>query len=409
LNINAFACNFRYADGTVNKDISEANYLNRRIFERLSVTSAGEDPGSVPFYLTSTIFAQKDYGECASYFKKRLQLEGDGDLFVLRNVVMSPFSTTGNFVQKLADIFQQVLEEEVDRVRDRNTPKPGVHSFVMQGTDKIHLVHTPSFHMAGGRKQLIFTADVSEDALKRVKLVKEAYPNVPFILHNSEPALLSELVSGKSFKGFITIDNSSQPLAEIEVSNIQIIRKRSLDPEDLNSNYPNAFMPFYLYGTPEQQHIDHVLAFAPNAQFSAARVRLSLDTQLSEEDLAKGVIVKATNVRERSMQPFPETNKLPKGGKFFFSAGKEFTVEVCRDPFPAITDDSIDLDKVTEVITKGKLTLGPDLYIDTDKLNHEFHEEQVDTIAFRNHPSGHMSTKSKHSWVKKVDKHLYKA
>jgi hypothetical protein len=35
------------------------------------------------------------------------------DLFVLRNVVMSPFQAAGNFVLELANIFQEVLEEEV--------------------------------------------------------------------------------------------------------------------------------------------------------------------------------------------------------------------------------------------------------------------------------------------------------
>ena len=113
LNINAFACNFRRADGTMNTDIVEANYLNRRIFERLSVTDPTEDPLKVPFYLTSTVFAQADYGVCATKFKQRLQLEGNEDLFVLRNVVMSPFTTERDFINNLGDIFKQVLEEEV--------------------------------------------------------------------------------------------------------------------------------------------------------------------------------------------------------------------------------------------------------------------------------------------------------
>ena len=117
LNVNAFACNFRYPDGTINKSVEEANYLNRRIFEALSVTSSQEDPLSIPFYITSTVFAQKDYGECADKFKERLGLEGQQDLFVLRNVVMSPFATIRNFVSDLADEFKDVLEREV-KVRE---------------------------------------------------------------------------------------------------------------------------------------------------------------------------------------------------------------------------------------------------------------------------------------------------
>ena len=93
--------------------LRSANYLNRRIFETLSCTRADEDPLVIPFYITSTTFTQKDYKECADKFKVRLGLEGQQDLFVLRNVVMSPFTTTRNFVSDLVDEFKVVLEREV--------------------------------------------------------------------------------------------------------------------------------------------------------------------------------------------------------------------------------------------------------------------------------------------------------
>lgn len=115
LNINAFACNFRYSDGNLNEDIEEANYLNKRIVERLSVDEPGDDPTIIPFYLTSTEFPQSDYGECATNFKKRLGLPpSDMDLFVLRNVVMNPFPTERKFISRLARVFQKVVEEEVE-------------------------------------------------------------------------------------------------------------------------------------------------------------------------------------------------------------------------------------------------------------------------------------------------------
>lgn len=113
LNINAFAVNFRYPDGTLNSSVEEANWLNRRIFEALSVTEAKEDPRKIPFYLTSTTFAEADYGECADRFKARLGLEGKQDLFVLRNVVMSPFTTTHDFMPVLIKAFTDVVEKEV--------------------------------------------------------------------------------------------------------------------------------------------------------------------------------------------------------------------------------------------------------------------------------------------------------
>lgn len=113
LNINLFACNFRDADGNLNTDIELANHLNWRIFQRLSVTDFEEDPSTVPFYITSTKLAQKDYKDCATNFKKRLGVEGDQDIFVLRNVVMSPFASRDNFVKELASIFKEVLVNEI--------------------------------------------------------------------------------------------------------------------------------------------------------------------------------------------------------------------------------------------------------------------------------------------------------
>lgn len=115
LNINAFACNFRI-DGATNTDIEEANYLNNRVFQALSVTAVKEKAEYTPLFLSATTLEKKAYGDCATNFKRRLGLEteSDQDLFVLRNVVMSPFQAGGNFVQELADIFQQTLEKEME-------------------------------------------------------------------------------------------------------------------------------------------------------------------------------------------------------------------------------------------------------------------------------------------------------
>ena len=63
VNINAFACNFRI-NGAVNDDVEEANFLNQRIFNRLSITRPSVDPTTVPLFLSATTFKQEDYGEC---------------------------------------------------------------------------------------------------------------------------------------------------------------------------------------------------------------------------------------------------------------------------------------------------------------------------------------------------------
>ena len=114
LNINAFGTNWRYEDGTVNDETEEANYFNQRVIQRISVDSPEDDPTQIPFYLTSTTFKIDEYGECAQHFKKRLGLHvDDTELVVMRNVVMSPWPTDGNFIARLAEEFKKVLNEEV--------------------------------------------------------------------------------------------------------------------------------------------------------------------------------------------------------------------------------------------------------------------------------------------------------
>ena len=114
LNINAFSTNWRYSNGDLNDDVEEANYFNQRVIQRLSVDSPEDDPTQIPFYLTSTTFMTHEYGECVQHFKKRLGLYVDDvDLTVMRNVVMSPWPTDGNFIARLIAEFKKVLNEEV--------------------------------------------------------------------------------------------------------------------------------------------------------------------------------------------------------------------------------------------------------------------------------------------------------
>lgn len=114
LNINAFSTNWRYEDGTLNTEVEEANYFNLRVIQRLSVDSPEDEPTKIPLYLTSTTFPLHQYRNCVQHFKKRLGLYVDQeDLIVMRNVVMSPWPTDGNFIARLVDEFRKVLNEEV--------------------------------------------------------------------------------------------------------------------------------------------------------------------------------------------------------------------------------------------------------------------------------------------------------
>ncbi|KAL7268366.1 hypothetical protein RUND412_009012 [Rhizina undulata] len=368
LMINIFACNFRLSNGELNKDVEEANYLNKSIVERLSVASPDKNPADVPLFLTSTEFSQDQYGVCAANLKKRLKLEGDVDLFVFRNVVMSPFPTQGNFIKDLAGIFKNVVEEEVVKCRERNEIRPAIHSFIIQGINKLYLVHQPMFYKANDREQLIVSAEIESKYV--VEYVK-ARTNEPFYLATKKEEILEDILkTGSSFTAVIKNADGTIFLDDVKVSKIQIVKRRRLDSKFRDSNYPMYDMPFYLYGTPKHAHIDHMLLLAPNIQLSADEVTLKLDNQLSDGDLEKGAIVQLNGVYERSMQPFLPMSDLVSEPNFFFRPGKEFNVSIYRDPNGAVAEGpGLANVKPHDRIATGTMTLTGNVYIDSEKLN----------------------------------------
>lgn len=213
---------------------------------------------------------------------------------------------------------------------------------------------------------------------------------------------------------------------------MRILKNRSLQLSSLSPVYPLELFPFYIYGTPSDAHIDHILTRAPNITLSASSVRLVLENQpvtdheasntLSDEDrdsqalgisidippatiganlafrhatppsghlvangapppaprdnlaaaLASGAILTLSSHYERPLQPFPSTNDaLP--FPFFFRAGAEFAVKIWADP--AHPSDSICgvLEKVAkqEPLVTGTMTLGEDVVVDVEKLNRD--------------------------------------
>jgi len=111
--VNSFACNFR-VDGVINQDVSEANALNSRIYDRLSLKKMSEKLESKKAIIMTSKLSQKGYGACLTKFKERLGLRGQEDLVTLVNVSMSPFISPSNYEQVLADAFREVAEEEVE-------------------------------------------------------------------------------------------------------------------------------------------------------------------------------------------------------------------------------------------------------------------------------------------------------
>ncbi|KAL1690592.1 pyridoxal phosphate-dependent transferase [Schizophyllum commune] len=372
LNINAFACNFRI-NGEVNTDVVEANYLNNRIFDILSLTSVGELPETIPMFLSATTFAHEDYGECADAYKRRLGLETDSeqDLFVLRNVCMSPFQAAGDFVQELAKIFQDTLEKEVQVVIKRNTVSAQIHEFTMQGTEQLYLTYRPLFNHANGRQQVILrVGEVASDAWEKYKAAVAKFPGSVYTVRTSELDLKS-----------------------VELSKIEIVKQRALNSAYYDKAYPKTTTPFYVYGSPTEMHADHMLLRAPNAQIASADIELDAGSSLTAEQLARGVIAHV-EVPEQALQPLAEQHP--------FSPGARFRVTITEDAFDAKAHGPL-LAEGGAQLGEGKLTLGRAVYTNVAQLNTQDFEEDKRAADYT---STGASSETKAEWARVISEQL---
>ena len=211
LNINTFSLNWYDEEGTLNHDLEEANYFMKRIVDRLSITGSSADPTKIPLYLTSTSFTPELYGECAQHFMKRLDVTpAPQDLFVIRNVVMSPFPTDGTFINHLMEGFETVIEQEVKKSWERNKRGSYEALFLMRGTDEIFLDYQTSFHRATQRQQLILSATIDDPKAKtEYQAPKNGQPQA-IAFKSSGPIDLEDLVDqlGKNKEPKPSIDGN---------------------------------------------------------------------------------------------------------------------------------------------------------------------------------------------------------
>jgi len=369
LSINAFACNFKLADGTPNQDVIEANYLNTRIYERLSVTRIEDNIYDKPLFIMSTKMEEKVYGVCVQHMKRRLGLKGNQDLDILVNCVMSPFPTATNFTKGMADEFQRIAGEEIKACLFRNTITAADFRFIVQGTDKLYLSLLPMFNMANYRHQLILSCDVPANVMTAYRETREKDPSAFVTLGSAGKIKLEELLSG-SFKGVMNKglpkDNLGEVASNFQVTNVKVVRNIPINSKYLDAGY-SEFMYFYLYGTPEQQHIEHLLVSAKNVQLTSDQVRLALTNgKLSAEDLAQGVIVRLEDVREETVLPV-----LPPNTPAFFKTGTVHDITIFRDSHgpnahgPGLTKAYIS----ATPIASGRMTLGKMVWADSVMLN----------------------------------------
>jgi hypothetical protein len=149
--------------------------------------------------------------------------------------------------------------------------------------------------------------------------------------------------------------------AEIKITDI--IKRRSLRSMYRDRDYPISYTPFYLYGTQQEQHLDHMLLRAPNAQISTDLIKLSVKPEITESQLAKGVLLRL-HLPERSMQPFDTEIKS------LFAPKASFKVTIVDDVIDPTAEQS-GLAIGGEVLAKGTVEFGHTIFWDTDRLNSE--------------------------------------
>lgn len=151
----------------------------------------------------------------------------------------------------------------------------------------------------------------------------------------------------------IVCNRSPISAKHVTLSNIRVVKNRSLASRHRDLLYPDYFHA-YLYGTPGDAYIDHVLVRAQNVQITTTKkVDLKLDSTLTADQLREGVVVKFLDIPKRACQPLSQTVI----GRVIHE-GSPLRVEVFKDPSPA-TAQSAGLTAVCECkpTTQGTLTM----------------------------------------------------
>ncbi|CAE6344214.1 unnamed protein product [Rhizoctonia solani] len=383
LSINAFACNFRLANGEINKDVVESNYLNTRIYERLSVTKIEDNIFDKPLFIMSTFMEDKVYGECCTRLKERLGVVGAQDLDILVNCVMSPFPTVANFTKSIADAFKKIAHEEIERCLFRNTVTEDDFRFVLQGTDKPYLTLLPMFNMANYRHQLILSCDIPAGVMDTYRAERAKDPKATFFIGTTKDVKLDSILAG-SFEAMLEkgLPAKNQPpppryASNFQVTNVKVLKNNPIDSKYLDGAFPE-YMYFYLYGTNEQRHIDHMLVSPGSAQLTSDQVQLVLTNgTLSGDNLSKGYILRLDDYHENVVFPV-----LPPNTPRFFKSGQKLKVSIFEDPHgtdahgPGLTAPF----STATPVASGTMTLGDMVYTDSALLNGnpgEVEEESV--------------------------------
>ncbi len=305
-------------------------------------------------------------------------LVGGQDLYALINVTMNPWATSYDFVQQMADEFQTVANEELLHAVRRNVQTPDIHGFIIQGLagDRVCGVHLPMFNMENHRWQLIISFKLPEKEHNMLRELKEHMPEEFFTVANSEPDELAKLITdGAAFKAllFPRIPNEhTQPIAEVEVTDVKVLFKRSLHHENLDSVYP-AEMIFYAYSAQRDTsskpilHIDHFLSNAFDIQLNSDSISIDADDSNADEILKnKGAWLRLVDIHESALQPLVQNEtdsnlEYVKPG-LTWKPGEKFG-------FEALSAEDSPFKHDAPILFKGTLTLGQSVFADSRMIN----------------------------------------
>ncbi|KAF9780384.1 hypothetical protein IL306_000267 [Fusarium sp. DS 682] len=395
-NINCFALNWKDKDGNLNTDLEEANYLMKRVVDRLSITSANTDPTEIPIFLTSTQFLHEDYGSCAHKFMERMGVEkSDQSLFVIRNVVMSPFPTRHNFIDQLMGEFKQVVGEEVEKCRKRNKPGQKKIQFLVQGSpgaSEVFLSFQASFHSATKRQQIILSGTLDSTLRDFHKELTGGNQDSIVMLESADKVFIEDVVEVLGDLDVIMYEKGTKKYHQRDgkITLNSVVKSRPLNSTNRELDYPAEFMPFYLYGNETEIHCSHMLVTAPNISLAANNITfdppLSSEInhrQTASELLAEGLILGLTEIPEASMQPFAERNQ-DLAEEFFFRQGQTFMVKIWKDPKDASAHGPGLLKDLGRHLYEGKMTLGENVFVDAEGPNEDkLKERKVESDSWQ--------------------------
>jgi hypothetical protein len=192
------------------------------------------------------------------------------------------------------------------------------------------------------------------------------------------PDLIKE---GASFKERldkeIPMGDDPKPLAEIEVTDVKILYKRSMRHEFLDAIYPDN-MTFYAYsaqrGTDQSPifNIDNFLNVSPDIQLNAASIAFGARgmDQADAEKLVRdsGCWFRLSDVHESAIQPLSQAENDPKTS--YTVPGLNF-VPGAKFAFEALAADPTPPTKESKVLFTGELTLGNNIFADYIMINED--------------------------------------